>query len=116
MEIDEIREYCLSKAGVTEGMKWGEHLTFMVGEKMFAIFGLDQNPINASFKVSDEDFEVMQYSQGMKAAPYLARHKWIAIEDISLISPKHWKRILDNSYELIKSKLSTKLKKELSIE
>ena len=114
MEIDEIREYCLAKPGVAEGMKWGEHLTFMVGKKMFAIYGLDQVPINASFKVSDDDFERMQTRPGMQAAPYLARHKWIAVNDIGLISSAHWKDILDKAYELIKAKLSQKEQAQLS--
>ena len=55
--LEQIREYCLSKPGVTEDMKWGDHLVFSVGLKMFAIFGLDQTPINASFKTDPETFE-----------------------------------------------------------
>ena len=113
MEIDEIRTYCLKKPGVTEGMKWGEHLTFMVAEKMFVIFGLDQSPITASFKVNEEDFERMQHHPSMKPAPYLARYKWIWVEDISLIPPNEWTRILDNAYELIKAKLPSKALKSL---
>lgn len=113
MEIESLREYCLQKPGVTEGMKWGDHLTFMVGEKMFAIFGLDQNPINASFKVSDQDFEEMQHRTGMSAAPYLARYKWIAVEDISIIPSSDWLTILDQSYELIKMKLPKKILKTI---
>ncbi len=94
-------------------MKWGENLTFMVADKMFVIFGLDQTPITASFKVDDEDFERMQHAVSMKPAPYLARYKWISVEDISLIPPNEWKRILDNAYELIKAKLPAKILKNL---
>jgi len=113
MEIDEIRDFCLSLAGTTEGMKWGEHLTFMVGNKMYAIFGLDQNPINASFKVSDEDFEEMSDKPGMQPAPYLAKNKWIAIQDIGFLSNQHWEEILENSYSIIKEKLPKKTKENL---
>lgn len=113
MEIEAIRDYCLQKPGVTEGMKWGDHLTFMVGEKMFAIFGLDQTPVTASFKVSDEGFEKMQHQLGMKAAPYLARYKWIAIEDIGIIPDNNWREILDESYQLVKQKLPKKIQESL---
>lgn len=113
MEIDELRTYCLSLPGTTEGMKWGEHLTFMVGEKMYAIFGLDQIPINASFKVSDEEFEEMSAQPGLKPAPYLARAKWIAIDDISLMGVEQWQKVLLNSYSIIKQKLPKKLQKEI---
>ncbi len=113
MEIDQIREYCLSLTGTTEGMKWGEHLTFMVGEKMFAIFGLDQSPINASFKVSDKDYEEYIFRPGMIPAPYLAGAKWVAINDISLLSEEEWKKILFNAYEIIKAKLPKKVRESL---
>ena len=109
MEIDRIRDYCLSMPGVTEGMKWGEHLTFMVGGKMFAVFGMDQSPINASFKVSDEDFATMSEREGMKPAPYFAKSIWIAVDDIGMISKNGWKTILTNGYELIKAKLPQKV-------
>ncbi len=113
MGIEEIREYCLTLPGTTEGMKWGEHLTFMVGTKMYAIFGLDQTPINTSFKVSDEDFEEMSDSPGMKPAPYLARNKWIAIDDIGSLSDQKWKEILDKSYTIIRNKLPKKVQANL---
>lgn len=105
MEIEDIRNYCLSLPGTTEGMKWGEHLTFMVGEKMYAIFGLDQMPINASIKFSDEDFERLPAERPIfKPAPYLARAKWLAINDINLLSDEEWVTFLRNAYEIIKAK------------
>lgn len=108
MELEEIREFCLEKPGVTEGMKWGEHLTFMVGGKIFAVFGMDQMPINASFKVSDDDFETMSETEGMKPAPYFAKNIWVAVDNIGRISENEWKRLLSAGYELVKAKLPTK--------
>lgn len=113
MGLEEIREYCLMLPGTTEGMKWGDHLTFMVGTKMYAIFGLDQTPVNASFKVSEEDFEEMSTLPGMKPAPYLAKNKWIAIDDIGLLDHLQWEHILDNSYTIIKEKLPKRIKDAL---
>ena len=113
MEIDEIREFCLKLPGTTEGMKWGEHLTFMVGEKMYAIFGLDQTPINASFKVTDEGFEEMCKRPHFDPAPYLARAKWVAIKDIGLLSNEDWQHFLTTAYETIKAKLSKKVRDNL---
>ena len=113
MEIDEIREHCLSKPGTTEGMKWGEHLTFMVGGKIFAVFGLDQAPVNASFQVSNEDFESMPEREGMKPAPFFAKNIWIAVDHIDRISDNEWKRILDQGYQIVKSKLPEKVQNSL---
>ncbi|MEQ9402781.1 MAG: MmcQ/YjbR family DNA-binding protein [Cyclobacteriaceae bacterium] len=113
MEIDELREFCLSLPGTTEGMKWGEHLTFMVGTKIYVVFGLDQSPVNASFKVSDEDFDSMSVLPGMKPAPYFAKNKWIAVDDIGHIHSEKWQKILRNAYALIRAKLSLKMQAEL---
>ena len=41
MNVDEIREYCLSLPQATEKLQWGDALCFKVGGKMFAVLGLD---------------------------------------------------------------------------
>ena len=113
MEIDEIRMFCLSLPGTTEGMKWGDNLTFMVCEKMFAIFSLDATPINGSFKVSEEEFIKMSEYPNMKPAPYFAKNMWISIDDISLLNPDEWQRILKNAYSIIRAKLPKKVQQSL---
>jgi predicted DNA-binding protein (MmcQ/YjbR family) len=111
--IEELRTYCLSLAGTTEDMKWGDHLTFCVGLKMYVIFGLDNTPINTSIKVSEEDFEYYCKIEGIKPAPYLAKNKWISIDDLSLFTEKQWQEIIFKAYTIIKGKLTKKLQKEI---
>ena len=42
MNIETLREYCLSKMGTTEGFPFGEDtLVFKVNDKMFALANLD---------------------------------------------------------------------------
>ena len=42
MNIEEIREYCLARPGVTEGFPFGQDvLVFKVMNKMFALTGLE---------------------------------------------------------------------------
>lgn len=113
MGIEEIREYCLSLPGTTEGMKWGEHLTFMVGTKMFAVFSLDKTPINASFKVRDEEFEPMCERPEMRPAPYFAKLKWIAVESIDSFGKKEWEETLSTAYTIIRDKLPKKTRESL---
>ena len=51
MNIEEIREYCLAKPGVTEGFPFGEDvLVFKVMNKMFALTGLDGDPPYVNLK------------------------------------------------------------------
>jgi predicted DNA-binding protein (MmcQ/YjbR family) len=45
MNIEELREYCISKKGVTESFPFDEvTLVFKVGGKMFALSNLDGEP------------------------------------------------------------------------
>jgi len=51
MNIEEIREYCLAKPGVTEGFPFGEDvLVFKVMNKMFALTGLEADPLYVNLK------------------------------------------------------------------
>ena len=51
MHIEEIRDYCLAKPGVTEGFPFGEDvLVFKVMNKMFALTGLEGDPPYVNLK------------------------------------------------------------------
>jgi predicted DNA-binding protein (MmcQ/YjbR family) len=115
MTLEDIRLICLSLPETTEDVKWGNDLVFSIGGKMYIVLGLDESPTSASFKVRDEEFEEMCDHDGFKPAPYVARYKWVRIDNIERLSQKEWVAFIKQSYELVKDKLSAKLKKELSI-
>ena len=107
MDIEVILKICRELPSVTEGIKWGSDLCFMVGDKMFCVVLLD-GPVKVSFKVPDEEFAELSNSVGIIPAPYAARHKWILVEDIKVFSEKKWNHYINQSYNLVKSKLSKK--------
>lgn len=115
MTIADLQDICKKFHAVTEDIKWEDHLCFNVGGKMFMITGSSEVPVTASFKVNDEDFETLSAKPGFKPAPYLARYKWIWVEDISLLTKKQWEHYSKNAYELVASKLPAKTKKELGL-
>jgi len=98
--------------GAHEGVKWEDHLCFMVAEKMFCITGFADNA-NVSFKASDEDFEILCEREGIIPAPYMARNKWVSVQKRNALKPKEWEHYLRQSYEIIKSKLPKKVQKEI---
>jgi len=114
MNIDEIQNLCKRLPGVTEDIKWGNDLCFSVGKKMFLVAGLEQSPVTASFKVTDEQFEEMLAKRGFKPAPYMAKHKWIYLDDINLLNKQEWAFYINQSYDLVKQKLSKKLQQQLN--
>ena len=113
MFIEDIQKICLQLPGVTEEIKWGHDLVFSIGKKMFCVVGLEKNPVNASFKVNDEEFELLPEREGFIPAPYMARYKWIYVDDINRMGKKEWQKYLKQSYDLIYAKLPLKLRKEI---
>jgi predicted DNA-binding protein (MmcQ/YjbR family) len=113
MDFDKIRETCLSFPGATEGVKWENHICFMVGEKMFCITTIDDGAEDVSIKVCDEDFDRLTERDGIIPAPYMARNKWVRIERYKYLKPKEWKELLRTSYDLIRSKLPKKIQNSL---
>ena len=69
MNIEDIEAICKALPGVTTDVKWGQDLVFSVGAKMFCVVGLEQSPVTASFKVTDEEFDEMSSRPGFKPAP-----------------------------------------------
>lgn len=114
MNIEELQSLCESFPHTTTEIKWENDLCFCIGGKMFLVIGLNNHPTKASFKVTNEDFEIMCNTFNISPAPYLARYKWIMVENISLISPPEWEKFAKNSYSLVKEKLPAKVKKQLN--
>jgi len=115
MDIEEVQKICRKFPAVTEDIKWEHDLVFSVGKKMFFVLGLDQSPTTASFKVKDEEFDEMCNRPGFKPAPYVAKYKWVWIEDINKMKKAEWEKYLRQSYDLVKDKLPGKLKKQLGL-
>jgi predicted DNA-binding protein (MmcQ/YjbR family) len=113
MHIEDLQQLCTSLPYVTTDIKWGHDLCFCIGEKMFCVAGLDQQPTSASFKVLDEEFEEMTNKNGIIPAPYVARYKWVLVEDITTLSKQEWEHYVKQSYQLVKDKLPPKIKKTL---
>lgn len=115
MTLEDIQAICKGLPAVTEDVKWGNDLCFCVGARMFVVTSLDAVPVTASFKTSDEDFEKLSALAGFKPAPYMARNKWVFVEDISLLSEEEWKTYITGAYNLVKAKLSKKFQREIGL-
>ena len=106
MDQEQVRKYCLSLPHVTEKVQWGNDLLFQIGDKMFAVVGLDAKyPTKMSFKCTPEKFAELIEREGIIPAPYVARYHWVALEDLDAIGQKELKDLLKNAYQLIHDKL-----------
>jgi predicted DNA-binding protein (MmcQ/YjbR family) len=112
MNIEELRDFCLSLPSVTEDIKWGNNLVFSVGGKMFCLADLDP-PLRVSFKIPEEQFFELTSTGSIIQAPYFARMKWVSVLDEDRFSREEWEYYLRQSYELVKSKLPKKFRESL---
>ena len=79
MDREGVGKVCLGLPGVTLDHPFGDdHDAYKLGGKMFAIVG---GLGGLSFKVSDIAFAVLTESGRARPAPYLARAKWVHLDD-----------------------------------
>ena len=113
MDVQAAKALCRGFAGAIESIKWGNDTVFSVGDKMFACAANDAGVRSISFKVEDERFLELTDRPGIVPAPYLARAKWIRVEDLSTLPPDEASALLRRSYELVFARLTKKLQREL---
>jgi predicted DNA-binding protein (MmcQ/YjbR family) len=113
MNVDWIRDLCLSFPHTTEQIQWGDDLVFKVAGKIHAITVLNPARIWLCFKVSPEKFAELMERPGVIPAPYLARAKWIALETKDALSPDELRLLLRESYDMVVAKLPKKTREAL---
>jgi predicted DNA-binding protein (MmcQ/YjbR family) len=108
MDLEWLRQYCLSFPSATENVQWGDDLVFKVGGKMFAVTGLNSVGHGFSFKCTHDDFAELIEKPGITPARYLARAQWVALESGDVLPLQEVKRLLRQSYELVLARMSKK--------
>ena len=114
MNIETLREFCLSLPAATEDIKWEDHLCFSVGGKMFVVSSMREE-FTASFKVTPEQAEELTATPGIIPTPYMARYHWVLVQQPDRLTEAEWKQFVKQSYDMIKSKLPKKTQKELNL-
>jgi predicted DNA-binding protein (MmcQ/YjbR family) len=114
MDIDWVREHCLSLPHTTERVQWQDALVFKVGEKMYAVVSLEPDETWISFKCAAEEFAALVERPGIIPAPYLARAQWVALETEDALSRDEIRRLLAEAHALIFAKLPKRTQLALS--
>src|ERR1700732_3285092 len=106
MDVDWLREVCLSLAGATEQIQWGSDLVFKAGGKMFAVAPLEPAPVCLSFKASPENFAELTERPNIIPAPYLERAQWVALQTWDALPADEPARLLRDSFDMVFGRLS----------
>ncbi|CAM3313971.1 MmcQ/YjbR family DNA-binding protein [Aequorivita lipolytica] len=117
MNIEEFREYCIAKKGVTESFPFDEKiLAFKVMGKMFALTSVAVNPATANLKCDPErSIELREEYDGLIIPGYhMSKIHWNTVELEKNIPQKIVLELIDHSYDLVVKSLTEKLQAELA--
>ena len=116
MDIEAIRDYCLSMPGTTEKIQWGADLVFKVGGKMYAAVVLDDRLLGQlSFKSTPEGFAELIERQGIKPAAYAARFHWVTVLPPHALRDEEIRKLLSAAYKIVRTALPKKIQQQLPI-
>ncbi len=115
MNIERIREYCLSKPCETEDMPFGpDYIVFRIGGKIFCCLALVLGNV-VQLKWSPEEFDefVERYSYGQQAWHWHKRHMiQFDLGDTS-IPDDIVEELVDRAYAYVRGRLTKKVREQL---
>jgi predicted DNA-binding protein (MmcQ/YjbR family) len=116
MNLEELRNYCLSKPGVEETFPFGEETpVYKVMGKMFLLTGFEYNPVQFNVKC-DPELAIDLRERYACVAPgfHMSKKHWNTITCDGSVSRKLLHEWIDHSYTLVADSLPKKEKEVLS--
>jgi len=115
MDIEAIRQYCLSLPHTTEKIQWGADLVFKVGGKMYAAVVLDDRALGRlSFKSTPKGFAELTEREGIEPAAYSARYHWVTVLPPHVLRDEEIRNLLRAAYDIVRAALPKKVQLDLS--
>lgn len=113
MNIEEFREYCILKKGVTEELPFGpDTLVYKVMGKMFALTPLESETFSVSLKCDPaKAVDLRDEFDYIVGAYHMNKTHWNAING-NVCPAKQLKELTDHSYDLVVSSFPKKIKVE----
>lgn len=116
MNIESLRNYCLSLKGTSEEFPFDSNtLVFKVGGKIFLLTSLDAEELQFNVKC-DPEIAVQLREQYDTVLPgyHMNKKHWNTIIANGSISDTQLKEWISNSYQLVIDSLPKKIKEELA--
>jgi predicted DNA-binding protein (MmcQ/YjbR family) len=106
MNIESLREYCLSKPGAEETLPFGpDTLVYKVGGKVFLLTGLDSEQLRFNVKCNpDKAIELREEYPCVLPGWHMNKKHWNTIVVDGSVSSKQLKEWIDWSYDLVTKK------------
>ncbi len=104
MDIEQLRDYALSKPEAEETLPFGpDTLVFKVNGKMFLLTGFDSYPLQFNVKCDpDEALELREQYACIIPGFHMNKKHWNTVIVDGTLSLKQLQQLIDNSYQLVK--------------
>lgn len=115
MNIEEFRNYCLSKKGVTESFPFDETtLVFKVGGKMFALTDIEDYPLRFNLKCDPEKaIELREQYESIIPGWHMNKKHWNTVYSDNDVNDKIIYELIELSYNLVFNNLKKSEKNKL---
>lgn len=115
MNIEELREYCLSLPNVEETFPFDQYtLVFKVGGKMFALTGLDATELSINLKCDPEKaVELRERYPAVQPGYHMSKKHWNTVYIDGSVQRKQIEEWIKDSYRLVIASLPKKVREEL---
>ncbi len=114
MNIEEFRDYCIAKKGVTEAFPFDKNtLVFKVMGKMFALVDVETFDFINLKSDPEKAVELREKYQGINPGYHMSKVHWNSVYVNADVADGLILQLIDKSYSLIVSSLTKKLKEEL---
>lgn len=116
MNIEELREYCISKDYTEEGLPFGPTtLVFKVMGKMFALVGLDNEPLSINLKCDPENAIALREEYPCVLPGYhMNKAMWNTVVIDGSVGDTLVKQWIDESYNLVLAGVPKKVRESFS--
>ncbi len=111
MNIEQFRDYCLSKKGVTENFPFDEvTLVFKVMNKMFALTSLTSPEFKVNLKCDPEKAIELreQYENSIYPGYHMSKKHWNTVHPNIDFDDSFFIELVNLSFDLVVSKLTKK--------
>ena len=113
MNVETVREYCLSKKGATESFPFDDvSLVIKVMNKMFALIDLEGANSIALKCDPEKAIELREHYAGIEGAYHFNKKYWNSVRFDSDADDKLIKELIDHSYDEVIKKFTKKLRTE----
>ena len=114
MDVQTFRDYCLNKPGASEHLPFDDRtLVFKVGGKMFAACDIEEFE-GANLKCDPEKaVELRERYEGIQGGYHMNKKHWNTVSAQKDVDDALFFKLIDHSYDLIKSSLPKKEREKL---